>query len=122
MVSRTRRPAGSPPFWGTLLRSPSLVAPSGRGNFQNEAASVPRLLLALDRQRRLPSEIVCVDAGSSDDTTAELRSFPAQVPIRVIEEGRLNPGEARNVGVRAARQDWIAFADGGTGQASWISA
>jgi hypothetical protein len=89
----------------------------------NEAGSAPRLLLALDRQQRLPTEIVCVNAGSSDDTAAILRSSRIRVPIHVIEEGRLNPGEARNVGVRAAGQEWIAFADGGTEPAvSWISA
>lgn len=52
-----------------------------------------------------------------------IREVPTRVRVRVVEERRLNPGEARNVGVQAATCDWIAFADGGTEPDSrWLEA
>jgi glycosyltransferase involved in cell wall biosynthesis len=86
----------------------SLVVP-----LYNEEASVPRLLGSVAAQTRPADEVVCVDAGSSDSTLARLHALSAALPMKVLARGRLNPGEARNEGVRAASHPWIAFTDGG---------
>ena len=89
----------------------------------NEAVSVGRLLIALEHQSRRPTEVVCVDAGSGDDTVERVRRFCGSLPLRLLCRGRLNPGEARNEGVRHAKEDWIAFVDGGTvAEDSWLEA
>jgi glycosyltransferase involved in cell wall biosynthesis len=80
----------------------------------NEALSVGRLLHSLERQSQQPTEVVCVDAGSGDDTVDRIRGFSGGLRVRLVCRGRLNPGEARNEGVRHAGEDWIAFIDGGT--------
>jgi glycosyltransferase involved in cell wall biosynthesis len=55
-----------------------------------------------------------VDDGSTDATAAVANSFAAtheDLPIRVLREPHRGPGAARNVGIRAARSEWIAFLD-----------
>jgi glycosyltransferase involved in cell wall biosynthesis len=65
---------------------------------------------ALGRQRY---EMIFVDDGSSDSTTAELLSVRAELPLRVVSHGR-NLGQSRAVrtGVRAARAPLIVTLDG----------
>lgn len=89
----------------------------------NEALSVGPLLNSLERQSQQPAEVVCVDAGSRDDTVKRIRGFRGSLRVRLLCRGRLNPGEARNEGVRHAGEDWIAFVDGGTvAEDSWLEA
>lgn len=80
----------------------------------NEEKSINSLLVALATQTRTPDEIVCVDAGSDDETSRIVSDFRSDFPVRLISKNRLNPGEARNEGVREAMHEWIAFIDGGT--------
>jgi glycosyltransferase involved in cell wall biosynthesis len=87
----------------------------------NEAETIETLLEALGHQTLLPDEVICVDAGSVDATGERVSCFCGPYPIRLLRERRLNPGEARNVGVQAASHAWIAFVDGGTQpQSSWL--
>jgi len=89
----------------------------------NETATVTRLLEALNSQELPPAEVVCVDAGSTDDTAQCVDNFRGRVPVRLLRRGRMNPGEARNAGVASAAHSWIAFADGGTEpEPSWLCA
>lgn len=80
------------------------------------ASLLPRLLDGLARQT-LPAdrfEVVIVDDGSPDDTSARLDAIAAEVPfpLRVLRHGR-NRGAAagRNTAWRAARAPLIAFTD-----------
>jgi glycosyltransferase involved in cell wall biosynthesis len=87
----------------------------------NEAESIECLLEALSGQTLLPDEVICVDAGSQDETAERVRRFRGRHPMRLVRERRLNPGEARNVGVEVASHAWIAFIDGGTlPRSSWL--
>lgn len=82
----------------------------------NEASSLPRLLQSLGAQTRQPDEIVLVDAGSSDATAEVARTWCARLglPLRLVESRvRLYPGAARNLGVREATSEYIAFTDAG---------
>jgi glycosyltransferase involved in cell wall biosynthesis len=88
----------------------SLVVP-----VRDEAASVDELLAGVAAQTLRPDEIVFVDGGSRDDTVARLRAACADDgSIRVVEAGDATPGRGRNVGIAAARHDWLALTDAGT--------
>ena len=61
------------------------------------------------RQTCLASEIVVVDDGSSDGTAEMLaQDYPQVRCIRQINQG---PAAARNLGIAAAKGEWIAFLD-----------
>ena len=80
------------------------------------AGNLPRLIGALEAQT-LPAsrfEVVVVDNGSEDDTSAVLESLAASSAIDLrplrIEVNR-GPAPARNLGWRSARADYVAFTD-----------
>lgn len=58
-------------------------------------------------------EVIVVDDGSSDGTPAVVDRYAARDPrIRLIESRmNLGPGHARNLGIDAARGEWIAILD-----------
>ena len=89
---------------------------------QDEEATVPELLASLLLQTSPPDELVVVDAGSRDRTAQLVSELAAPFSVNIIRAGRLYPGEARNLGVEAAREDWIAFTDGGIRlEGSWLA-
>jgi glycosyltransferase involved in cell wall biosynthesis len=87
----------------------SLVIP-----VRDEAASIGMLLDSIARQTRQPDEIVFVDGGSVDNTVEKLRAASQQQErIRIIEAGEASPGRGRNIGIEAARYEWVALTDAG---------
>lgn len=58
-------------------------------------------------------EVIVVDDGSTDDTTAVMHELAAQTSIRVnyVRQENSGVGTARNRGVAEARGTWIAFID-----------
>ncbi len=71
----------------------------------NEIDYLPGLLDAIDRQTRIPDEIIIADAGSIDGT-AQLASARG---ARVVQGGL--PAVGRNAGARAAEGDILLFLD-----------
>jgi len=64
-------------------------------------------------QSRPVQEIIVVDDGSTDGTAARLRDLAGRDSrLRLLACDRLGPGGARNLGLRAASQPFIAFLDG----------
>jgi hypothetical protein len=61
------------------------------------------------QQRFTDYEVIVVDDGSSDGTHEYLKNLGDKV--RVINQANRGPGAARNVGVREARGDYVAFLD-----------
>lgn len=60
-------------------------------------------------QTRPPAECIVVDDGSTDASAAIARNYaPA---VRVISTGNNGPSAARNVGIDASSQPWIAICD-----------
>lgn len=82
----------------------------------NSSAYIRRTLDSVTSQHVLPSEIVIVDDGSSDNTVETIADYKsakknAQVPIRVFRQNNMGAGAARNRAVKEATGEWIAFLD-----------
>ena len=90
---------------------------------RDEEASIRTLLEGLLSQTLPPNEIVITDGGSIDDTREIIEEFIGRgAPVKLLRERDSLPGRARNVGVRNARCDWIAFTDAGTKPApDWLA-
>ena len=92
----------------------------------NEATSLPQLLSGIGQQTVLPHELIFVDAGSTDGSAELIESWwrthawsPGDCKVLRLTGGL--PGGGRNLGIHAAKSDWIAFIDGGiTPDPGWI--
>lgn len=73
----------------------------------NAARTIDATLASIRAQTAEPDEIVVVDDGSSDETSTIAERHGARVTRR--PNGGLS--RARNTGVEAARNDWIALID-----------
>jgi glycosyltransferase involved in cell wall biosynthesis len=73
----------------------------------NAAAFLAQALESVRAQSRAPAEVIVVDNGSTDASAAIAQGAGA----RVLRLGHPGPSAARNAGVRAASQPWIAFLD-----------
>lgn len=75
--------------------------------FYDGHATIDRALRSVDAQRARPAEIIVVDDGSE-----AAPSLVSEVPVRRVtfKENRGIPA-ARNAGIRAAGQPWLAFLD-----------
>ncbi len=74
----------------------------------NRAGMLERSLRSVAAQHRPPAEVIVVDDGSSDETSAVGRAFEATV-IRHDENRGLSA--ARNTGLRSATYPWVALLD-----------
>jgi GT2 family glycosyltransferase len=74
-----------------------------------------RETLARMTRMRIPRgvewEVVVVDNGSGDDTPEVVESFRDLLPLRASVEPRSGASRGRNLGIRAARGDVVAFTD-----------
>ena len=92
----------------------------------NEVESLPELLQALKAQSHRPDEIIFADAGSTDGSPALIEAWWRDKGwehgnCSVLLQPGAMPGAGRNAGVRAGRNDWIAFIDGGiTPAGDWL--
>ncbi|HEV2707716.1 MAG TPA: glycosyltransferase [Pyrinomonadaceae bacterium] len=98
-------------------RKISLVVP-----LRNEEETLPTLFASIARQTRQPDEIVLVDGGSTDGTTALMRRLADRdARIRIVEAGEATPGRGRNIGISTAAHEWVALTDAGlTLEPDWL--
>lgn len=75
----------------------------------NRLALLRRTIESVLSQRFADYEVIVVDDGSTDGTTAYLKSLGGRV--RVLEQANRGPGAARNLGVKSASGTYIAFLD-----------
>jgi glycosyltransferase involved in cell wall biosynthesis len=93
----------------------------------NEALSLQELLEAMKAQSLRPEELIFCDAGSTDGSRALIQEWWAAngwsgASLSIISLPGAMPGAGRNAGIRVARNDWIAFLDGGIIPATdWLS-
>jgi len=91
------------------MQSLALIVP-----LKNEEPAVETLILSIKNQSYQPDEIILVDGGSTDGTVTRLNELCAgDNRFRIIEAMDAMPGTGRNIGVEAARTEWIAFTDAG---------
>lgn len=88
----------------------SVVIPS-----YNRADSLKRCLESLERQTCDKSlfEVIVVNDGSADETSAFLSAFKKITPVNFVVIDQPNKGVscARNAGIQAAKGEFIAFTD-----------
>lgn len=79
----------------------------------DDREELAQLLPALSRQSRPLGELIVVDGGSTDGTLGMLEEWRDVLPIRVVDAPGTNISQGRNVGIAAARTDWVACTDAG---------
>ena len=110
--------------WALALRLPALPVgdPLQRRRVsvlipaRNEAATLPHLLAALQRQSAMPAEVIVVDDHSSDATAAIAAQAGGALPLRVIQPPPLPAGWcgktwALHHGVRTSSGEVLVFLD-----------
>jgi glycosyltransferase involved in cell wall biosynthesis len=74
----------------------------------NREELLPRAILSVLSQTRPPSQIIVVDDGSADRTAEVAAAHGVEVVRHEVNRGL---PEARNTGIAAATQGWVAFLD-----------
>src|SRR5262245_51386278 len=75
----------------------------------NRGALLERAVASVRAQTVAVHEIIVVDDGSTDDTEARMRRRGDSV--RYLRQQNAGAGSARNLGMRAASSEWVAFLD-----------
>jgi Glycosyl transferase family 2 len=75
----------------------------------NRAALIARTLDSVLGQTLADLEVIVVDDGSTDSTPAVVANFGARV--KFLQQQNRGPGAARNVGLRSATGEFVAFLD-----------
>ena len=71
---------------------------------------ISRAIESVLAQTRPADEIIVVDDGSTDDTGEMVKKYGSAV--RYIHQENAGASAARNTGIKAAKNEWIAFLDG----------
>ncbi|MBN1766699.1 MAG: glycosyltransferase family 2 protein [Sedimentisphaerales bacterium] len=75
----------------------------------NAGSHIARAIQSVLDQTHAPDEIIVVDDGSTDNTSEIVQGFPTA--ITCIRQENQGSSAARNTGIKAAGNDWIAFLD-----------
>ena len=94
----------------------SLIGPGGQAPptfsvivpAHNAAATIDRCLGGIERQRVADYEVIVVDDGSADQTSAHVRNHAG---VRLISQAQQGPCAARNAGLRASSGRYVTFLD-----------
>jgi len=77
----------------------------------NRESLIGRCIASVLAERDVAFELILVDDGSTDASLARMRAF-ADPRLRIIvEEHNRGAGPARNIGIDAARGDWVVSMD-----------
>jgi glycosyltransferase involved in cell wall biosynthesis len=75
----------------------------------NRAQLVVRAVNSVIAAVRPDDEIIVVDDGSTDNTLGLLRPFGER--LRIVQGAHAGAGAARNLGIKVAQHEWVAFLD-----------
>ena len=75
----------------------------------NGAKTIENTVGSILQQSLRPFEIIVVDDGSTDNTSNALKKFESQIVYLLKQNG--GPSSARNLGVKSAGGDYVAFTD-----------
>jgi glycosyltransferase involved in cell wall biosynthesis len=75
----------------------------------NAGRYIEEALDSVFRQTYASMEVIVVDDGSTDDTTARLEPYRSR--IRYLSQANAGPGAARNRGIECSSGDYLAFLD-----------
>lgn len=78
---------------------------------RNRAEKLKACLEGLDRQLRLPNEIIVVDNHSSDSTKNVVENMTSKLNISYFIEPHIGTALARNTGIKMAKSEIVAFID-----------
>lgn len=98
----------------------SLVVP-----VRDEQQTLDALMSSVDALTRQPAEVIVVDGGSTDRTVQLIEEKARQDPRYTLirADGPATPGRGRNIGVAAARHEWVAMTDAGIRiEPTWLEA
>jgi glycosyltransferase involved in cell wall biosynthesis len=87
----------------------SVVMPS-----YQSALFIHNTLQSIVEQTVIPSQVLIIDDGSTDETCSIIEGFSKSYPelkIELIRNSHKGPGAARNIGIQRATSQWIAFLD-----------
>ena len=87
----------------------SLVIPT-----RNDEKFLKLLLISINNQTLHPQEIIIVDSSTDQVTNNTLKNLDVTIPVIYHRVKKAYPGKARNIGVKMAKNDWIAFLDSKT--------
>ena len=77
--------------------------------------SVRKVILALNEQSVRVNEVIIVDSSTNDGVKEVVQGFKEhQDNINYIRRDKAYPGEARNIGAKIAKGEWLAFVDSKT--------
>jgi len=77
----------------------------------NRARTLERAILSVLNQTFTDFELIVVDDGSTDGTKELLRKFDGRDNVRTVFGARRGASAARNLGVKEARGEYVAFQD-----------
>ncbi len=101
MTSPRARPVSIEPTASPLV---SVIIPLFNGT-----RFLPEAIASIAAQHHPATEIILVDDGSTEDVVAAAGALPVQV--RLVHQHNMGPAAARNLGIRAASADTLAFLD-----------
>ncbi|MCC6245929.1 MAG: glycosyltransferase family 2 protein [Gemmatimonadaceae bacterium] len=93
--------ASAPPTTSQLV---SVIIP-----IHNGTRFLPDAIASIVAQGHPATEIILVDDGSTEDVVAAADALPVQV--RLVHQHNMGPAAARNLGIRAASAEILAFLD-----------
>lgn len=80
--------------------------------FNAPVKALERCLLSLFNQSYSNVEFIIVDDGSDDECLAvEQRLVSVEARARIVKGGHKGVSHARNIGIREAQGEWVAFSD-----------